>query len=324
MIEEPNFFYSPYSNGIESQFPCDGTAIEYHPKFDLASLSPVPGNIFQVYIDQRFISFSYEPISRQQVFGSTYYAPFSDLSAIAFHTGCLFVNPKMKNVPVRRFCTVQNLLEALSVPEQDYSKAAQIFDYPIDLTIQGVLVHFYIDDSPGYYPSVNRNGIRSQEWKTPEKYCIKIIQSAVITMYDQPPKLVAPSEYQRTTALVPKYIFTFTGELAIVFTPQIFIQIFSKPNISKGLFRVFRVFFDVGRSRYEIVPGEKHKFKIVLDLVGDEECREVIVRDAEMTEFFVKKKTIGVNNHQFSPVDAIMMSQCNRTKLGRSTSINKM
>ena len=295
-------------------------AIEYVPGRYLTSLNPSIGHIFKVFIPECYISFNNKHISKQDLYGLTYYAPKSDLAAISVHTGCLFINPKMKNVPVRRFCSAVNLFEALSVPEQDYSKAVKVFEYPIDMPLQGVVIDFYIDDSPGHFPSVFRNGLRSLELKDPDQYSIRVVDFNVITMYDEKPKIVSWESYQKRTAVVPKYIFSYTGEIGIIYEPQIFAQIFSRNNVNKGLLKVHKLYFEIGSKRYEILQVDKLAFRIILYSDGDDEVSETIIHYAHMTEFIAKKNSICVQNTEFTPVSCILLLSNSKIKFSRSTS----
>lgn len=299
-------------------------AIKYSENLDLTKLDPHVGDIFKVYIDVKYISYDYFPISHSILFGSTFYTVSSDLAAIAMHTGCLFINPKMKQAPVRRFCAVQNVVEAMSVPEQDYYKTAKIFDYPLDLTIYGVILHIYVDYSPGYYPSVVRNGIKSQESQIPETCCIRVIHSTLISMYDEKPKLVEPKDFVRQKSIVPKNILASSGEIQFTFEPKIFVQIFSRINLNRGMFRVYKFYFDVNRNRYEIFNTGKNKFNVIHDTLNDDEIHQTIVENADISDFYATKNSIGVLSHVFSPVKTLFLVQYSRKQTSRTTSNFKL
>lgn len=289
-------------------------AMSYSEDFDFTKLDPQVGDIFKVYIDAKYISYDYSPILHQDIYGSTFYTASSDLAAIAIHSGCLFINPKMKQAPVRRFCSVQNAVEAscvMSPSEKDYNKVAQVFYYPLDLTIHGVVLHIYVDYSPGYFPSVVRNGLKSQECQAPERFCIRVIHSTLITMYDEKPTIVEPKDFIRQKSIIPKNIFSASGEIQFTFEPKVFVQIFSRINLNRGMFKVFRLFFDVDRNRYEILNTEKTKFNVILDTLNDEDVHQVIVEGADISEFYAKKNCIGVATHIFSPVQTFFLSNIN-------------
>lgn len=298
----------------------NNVAIEYSENFSFSKLDPQIGDIFKVYIDVKYISHDYLPIRRRSLYGSTFYTGSSDLAAIAIHTGCLFLKPKIKQDPARRFCIVQNVVEAMSVPEQDYSEVAKIFEYPLDLTINGIILHIYVDSSPGYFPSVLRNGLESQESQIPQNYCIRVIHSTLITMYDEKPALVEPRKYVRQKSIIPKNIFSSSGEIQFMFEPKVFVQIFSRINLNRGMFKVFKLYFDVNRSRYEIINTEKTKFNVILDTLNDDEIHQTIVENVDISDFYVKRNTISAANHIFSPVQTIFLVQCTRKHTSRSHS----
>lgn len=293
----------------------NSSVIQYTPDLDITELNPCVGNIFRIYIDQSYFTHDYVTKTNQQsyddpeyqIFGSNFYSPTSNLVAITIHTGCLFLNPKIRTHKAKRFCSIQNVYEATSVPDQDYYKFAKIVEYPLDLLIQGIIIHVYIDDSPEYYLRTERNGIRSQEKGTPDRFCVRIIDSTLITMYDEIPPFVSPNEYSPSFAVAPKYSFAETGELGIAFDPRLFVQILSRNNVSKGMFRVFKLFFEVGKIKYEISYLGKMKFNVIVDSIDEESIRSIIVPKADITDFFVRKNSIGVLEHVFTPVVKIYL-----------------
>ena len=199
-------------------------SIRYYEGFDINSLDPQIGQIFQIFVSHLYLKFQHPPIANQIVYGSTFYSPGSDIAAIVFHSGCLFIHQKLKTYNPVRYSTVQNFFESLIVPESDYAKTAVVIDLPTDLQIQGVNVRIYIDQSPMSFPSSTHNSYKSQELLHAENYSLRIIDFNIVTMYDSPPHLVSPNEYKRQSASVPSFQFTFSGEIGIKYTPQIFAQ----------------------------------------------------------------------------------------------------
>ena len=290
-------------------------SISYHDGFTFDALSPRIGELFQIYVPHVFISLEHPPIKNSIVFGSTYYAPSSDISAVVFHSGCLFIHPKLKSFNPQRFSTVQNLYEVMASPEAEYSKVAVVLDLPTDLQIQGVLVRLYVDQSPLSFPATVHNGYKSQELPHVEQYSLRIVNFNIITMYDDPPNIVPVDAYRRQTAAVPKYLITFTGELGIEYNQNIFAQIFSRFNVVRDTFRFFRFYFDCGNNRYEIVQIEGTRFKIIRSI---EQLTVEVIRTpntsnatavdvADMTEFGAMKKAIIVKDVKFGPITALLL-----------------
>ncbi|KAK8852364.1 hypothetical protein M9Y10_017338 [Tritrichomonas musculus] len=307
-------------------------AIRYDEKFSFIDLDPQVGDIFKIFIDVKYISYDYPPISNQKIYGCTFYTPSSDPAAIAIHTGCLFINPKMKQAPVRRFCSIKNAIEAMSacnctdkgyteITEQEYTKITKekVFNYPLDLIIYGTILHIYVDYSPGYFPEASRNGLKSKESQNPESYCVRVIHSTLITMYDEKPTLVDSKDYKRQKAIIPKNIFSSSGEIQFTFEPKVFVQIFSRINVNRGMFRLYKLYFDVDRNRYEIFHNAKlNKFNVILDTLNDEEVHETLVENADISEFYASKNKIGVGNHTFTPVQTLFLSQISRKQASKT------
>jgi hypothetical protein len=84
-------------------------AIEYSHPFDLQPLEPRVGHIFRVFVDTKYFVASHPGIVERSFYGSTYYAPGSDLVAMAFHLGCLYFSLK-RNAPRRRLMTIRNAI----------------------------------------------------------------------------------------------------------------------------------------------------------------------------------------------------------------------
>lgn len=302
----------------------ENTAIEYTEDFNISALNPKSGDVFRFFIAERYISFSYKAIEQGQCYGSIHYSPQSDIAAIAFHSGCLFVNPRLKTVLPRRLCTIENLFETMSCSEAEYPKVAIIIDLPIDLGIRGVLIQLYIDSSPGFFPSLQRNGFTSNEWNHPESFSMRITHSSLLTLYDPLPQLVHPGKFVRQIAQiaqVPILKFTVNNEIGIKFTPEIFVQIFSRLNVVQGMFQLFKLFFEADKFRYEIVHLEEFKFKVTRLLC--ESIFQDVVAEAEMTEFYVTQNAIRVLSYRFESVDSIVLVRQNM-RMSRSSSLSKL
>lgn len=292
-------------------------SINYDDQFNFNSLDPEVGQIFQIYVSHRYISFHYPPIEENCVYGSTFYAPQSDLAAIIFHSGCLFIHAKLKTMPLVRFSTIKNFYETMIVPDSEYSKVAVVLDLPTDLQIQGVNLRIYIDQSPALFPSTIHNNYESKEIDHIEKYSIRIVDYSIITMYDEPPHLVSIDEYQRQSAIIPIFKSTFTEEIGIEFSPQIFIQIMSRFNLVRNMFDYFFFLFDVCNDRYEILHTGGTKFSILrvihqinsdtVRIPNVDENHSLVINSADITEFGVKQNLLMIKGIVFSPISALLL-----------------
>lgn len=292
-------------------------SIQYSENFQINSLKPQIGQIFQIFVSHLYLKFQHTPIAEQLVYGSTFYSPDSDIAAIIFHSGCLFIHSKLnKHNPVR-FSTVQNFYESLIIPESEYAKTAVVIDLPTDLQIQGVNVRIYIDQSPMSFPSTTHNNFKSQEKTNAEKYSLRIIDYNILTMYDDPPHLVSPENYKRQSAYVPNFQFTFTGEIGIEYSPQIFAQIFSRFNLERNIFDFFYFLFDVENNRFQICHTTGSKFRVlqVIQQIGVEATRlpnveetsSLLLDDVDMCEFGTKKHYLIIGDRKFGPINALLL-----------------
>jgi hypothetical protein len=209
----------------------------------------------------------------------------------------------------------------MSCTEVEFTKAAVVVHLPLDLGLKGVLIQLYIDSSPGQFPSVLRNGFKTSELLHPDVFSMRITHSALLTNYDAAPQFVEPRYFERQVAIVPVYKFTFDHEIGIEYSPEIFLQIFSRFNVGKGMFEVFRLCFDAEKIRYQILHIAQFTFRIV-QLIGDANALE-IVPEAEMTDFYVTKRGIGVLSHRFTPIEAIVLTP-QALRLSRSASLSKL
>lgn len=291
----------------------------------METLKPQIGNIFQFFIPNAlFTPYSPQNMNKQQqnqlpLWGSTHYTPQSDLTAIAAHTGALFIHQKSKSAIRRRFCTIKNFYEVQNCSEADYSKTAQITEIPLDLVVKGVILQILIDNSPASYPSITRNGIKSQEFNQPAQYSLRVSNFFVVTMYDDMPNLVSPEDFIRKQAVVPSYKFSITGEVGIVYKPHMFLQIFSRFNVVNGFFNSNRLFFDIGRVRYEIKLKTGTKFQLIkfddtptlnaLKRRSDTaEFGDIVHDDIDLSEFSVTSRAIIIRKESFEPVDTILIA----------------
>jgi len=299
----------------ENQF----VAIEYSPDFSIDSLQPIVGNIFQIFIPQKYFSPNHKPYTERAIYGVTHYSPNSDLVVLAMHSGALFIHPKSKSATRRRFCTVRNFFEVQNCSEAEYAKMAQVIDIPLDLTIQGILLHVLIDHSPSVFPQFTRNGIKSQDKLEPSKYSLRIANFYVISMYDDMPKIVSEEQYVRRSAAVPSFKFSSTGEVGIVFKPQMFLQILSRFNVLSGFFKVNRLFFDISNERYEIIHLEDATFRVIkfnkvfslssLRRKGDLSVGfDVEFPKVELSKISVFENGIIIDAKEYSPIDVLLIS----------------
>lgn len=292
-------------------------SIRYYEGFDIRGLDPQIGQIFQIFVSHLYLKFDHQPIADQKVYGSTFYHPESDIAALVFHSGALFIHPKLKAYKPVRFSTVKNLFESLIVPESEYTKTAVVIDLPTDLQIQGINVQIYIDQSPISFPSAKHNNYESQEMSHIAPFSLRIIDFNIITMYDDPPHLVSPNDYRRQVASIPNFKTTFTGEIGIEYTPQIFTQIFSKFNLSRNIFDFFYFLFDIGNNRFEIfhISGSKFSILRVIQQVAVEATRlpnvdensSVLFDNVDITELGAKKHSIVIREKEFGPVNALLL-----------------
>jgi hypothetical protein len=138
------------------------------------------------------------------------------------------------------------------------------------------------------------------EWMQSEPFAIRITHSALITLYDPLPTIVAAQEYKLQTVACPVFRFALSDEIEIDFSPGVFLQILSRVSAMKWVFRVFKLFFDAEKTRYEIVHLKERTFRVV------QEGGELIV-EADMFEFHVSNRAIGVQGLRFDPVDGLIL-----------------
>ena len=302
--------------------------LEYTPELDLRNFDPKPGDLFLVFVGQQYLTYQMESVRQHKVFGSYYYTPDSDIPAMIFHSGILFIHPKLKAFPHRRFSTVQNVYEVMSMSESDYARKAVVLDLPTDLQIKGVLVNIYIDKSPESFIATTHNGYPSQRLPHAAEFAMRFTEFSIVTMYDVLPVTVPAHEFQKSHAVVPSFDFTFTGEVGIKFEPMMFVQIFSRYNVCNGMFDVYRLFFDVERDRFEICWRRGTRFSVVkyIEQVSVEVVRHkniptdkgVVIDDADISDFAVTRGAIIVKGKRFEPVSSLVLVQ----SLHRQSSIS--
>lgn len=280
-------------------------AVEYRPGFNIHAFDPKLGDVLRVFIPEKYISYQYKPVADHHCFGSGCYTPSSDVAAMAVHHGCLFVKQKLKNAAHRRFCSVENSFEIISQPDTSYSKLAKVVDFPLDLRLRGVLLTIYIDDAPTVFSSSIHNGYKSNESQEKFHFSMRIISFNVITMYDPYPFIVNDCDYVKEKAILPLFKIFRDSEIGIDYSPDIFLQIFSRFNVSKGLFQSFRLFLAVGTEKYEVAHSGMMRFTLIRDTSS-------VLHNIDMAEFHAEtNNTITVRNLKIGPITAILIIRRN-------------
>jgi hypothetical protein len=139
--------------------------------------------------------------------------------------------------------------------DKNYMRRAVVVAIPQDVVIKGVLVVLLFCNSPPQFRASHRNGVRSCE--APLDVCaMRIASFRILTRFDDMPPIAPPFKIARRSIAVPEFRLSFTGELAVRYTPGFMMQVFSLGNISAGLFSIYCIFFDVEGARYQIVMEE--------------------------------------------------------------------
>jgi hypothetical protein len=300
------------------------TAMEYVPGFDFQSLEPKVGNMFRFYIGQRYISPMHPPIAERELYGCTYYAPQSDLAAMAMHFGCLFFHSKRKS-SVRRLNCVKNAIEICLCGESEYHKRCSLMAIPGDIGLKGIVVTICVENAPSHFHQVARNGIRSKDMQPTLPYCLRISHFYLVSGFDEMPLLVAPSEYVRQTFQPMQLRPGENGEVFVPFSPQIFFQLFTRLNIANGIFSVFRIFLLVGDGKMEVCFVEGTKMKVlsiaesglVSDLVKKRISYQEEVAVGELHQFEANEAGLVVNGVSIGPVVGVIMVQVGLGKAQR-------
>jgi hypothetical protein len=195
---------------------------------------------------------------------------------------------------------VRNFYQIDGIDDESYAFLADVVEIPPDLQPKGVLMTLYIDKSPAFFRSSIRNGYKSQYLQDPAPYSVRIVEFAVLTEFDDPPVFVAPGKYKRVTAILPAFNLTFSGEMSIAFSPDFFLQLFSRFNVTSGLFATYRMYFWCKGAKYEIQSPHAALFRIVKD-------DTVMVDDVALEEVGVGEKVLAIGKARFEPVDSIVL-----------------
>ena len=226
------------------------SAIEYTPDLRIASLDPRPGDIFHFFVDEKYTNFSHPPLAQRMVFGSPYYAPDSDISAISSHFGCLFQYHKRKSSSYRRLNTVRNALELCLCGEAEYHRRAQIYQFPLEARPRGVFLTICVDYAPPSFSQCNRNGIRSRDLHEKRPYSLRVAHFWLVSDFDGPIEFKSPAEFVRHKYVLPPLKeVTPNHEVFLDFDPLFLNQFLTRLNIMNGLFSVYRVFFEIQNQK---------------------------------------------------------------------------
>lgn len=235
------------------------TALEYTPSFDLSKYHPQPGEIFRIFVDQKYTNYSHHPISQRTLYGGPYYAPESDISAISSHFGCLFQYHKRKSTSHRRLNTVRNAFELSLCGEAEYHRRAQCIQFPIETHLKGVLLTICIDFSPPFFPQCKKNGLRSRELREQRNYSIRISHFWHVSDFDEPIIFKEGNDYVRGKYVMPtiaQNVFLDSAKkesFALIEYNALFLnQILTRLNIVNGLFQVYRIFIETSNKKIEI------------------------------------------------------------------------
>lgn len=257
-------------DSFDSQY--NVTALEYTPNFSLLDYNPQPGEIFRIFIDQKYTNYSHTPISQRTLYGGPYYAPESDISAISSHFGCLFQYHKRKSTSHRRLNTVRNAFELSLCGEAEYQRRVHVIQFPIETQLKGVLLTICIDYSPPFFPQCKKNGLRSRDIKEARNYSIRISHFWHVSDFDEPIIFKKGNDYIRQRYTMPiisqnEFIDSARREsfALIEYNATFFNQVLTRLNVINGLFQVYRIFIETSNKKIEIT--------------GDQACN-LVIRDA--------------------------------------------
>jgi hypothetical protein len=298
-------------------------AIEYAPGFDFQSLDPKIGNMFRFFVDQKYIAPTHPPIAERELYGSTYYAPHSDLAAMVRHFGCLFFPSKRKSAQ-RRLNSISNAVEICLYGESDYHKRANVIQIPPEFGLRGVVVTVCIENTPTRFSQVFRNGIRSKDAQPTLSYSLRIAHFYLVSAFDDMPRLVAPSEYVRQSFHPIQLRPGSSGEMLIPFSSAVFSQIFTRLNITNGMFAVFRIFFVLVEAKVEVSFIEGTRMKLS-EYSENAPALEIVKRklqpselvSGELSQFEVSDTDLLVNGISVGPISGIIMVQMIGTGKGQ-------
>ena len=294
------------------------TALLYKPGFDLSIFRPNVGDVFRIFIPERFFLLTNSAIVDRTICGTTFYTPDSDIVNIALHSGCMFPHPKSTGYS-RRWCTISNFYEAIC-NEDKYAKIAEIMEIPPSVQVQGLLVDILIDNTLRSYQSSNRNGLKSKTHTGIMDYSMRVASFKILTKFDKLPRIVSEFEYTRQYAKIPIFKFAFNREIGVEFSPDLFLSIFSISNIQNDLFTIYKLFFDVGSNRYEIHYNEDtNLFSLTLLQspidIKDYKVRRskkptetVIEQDLSFFDIVATPKGLKINGSRYEPIDTLLVS----------------
>lgn len=329
MIKHPKIILK-YSDQENGNFSTEITAINYSLFFKVADLNPSIGMTYRIFVDQRFISYMHPPVNDKKLAGFIHYSPESDLVAVIMHTGCLFPDPKSKETTHRQFQTVTNLFETMCCSETEYHKRAVIHQIQNDVRIKGILVTILICPSPPFYQATNRNGIRSHD-SSPSSFSYRISDYRILTKFDKMPKIVSIEDYRSRIIIQPVFHLSFTGEIGIKYTREIFKQFISPETIINGLFEVYRIFFDSNGERYEIKAEDNLTYTILrlIDPVSIDVIKrrassgidvDVIIKNIEFDDIIVGETSIRFGSVLIQNIDTLSLMNI-PGKISRSPSL---
>jgi hypothetical protein len=89
------------------------------------------------------------------------------------------------------------------------------------------------------------------------------------------------------------------------FSAPAFLQVFSRLNILKGLFKMYQVFLESHRERFEIVENSPLHFSVVAHV--DNRGHSELVGDAQLTDFFVHGNTVGVGDVVMCDLETLIL-----------------
>ena len=294
------------------------SSLEYKPGFDLEPLHPSIGDIFRIFIPERFFLLSNSTIVDRLITGTTFYTPDSDMASIAVHCGCIFPHPKSSGLS-RRWCTVTNFYEALC-NEDKYAKIADILEIPTSVQVQGLLLDILIDNTLRSYQGSLRNGLKSKSYQGPTEYSMRVANYKIVTKFERIPRMASLNEYVRLHAKIPVFKFAFNREVGIEYSPDLFMSIFSAANIENYLFTTYKIFFDVDETRYEIHYDEDEDVFSLTELENPVEIREYRARKSkkpkervieEKINYFdivALPKGLKIKGVKYEPVDTLFIS----------------
>lgn len=263
--------------------------LEYTPGFDLSKFNPQVGDIFRIFIQERFFLNSNTNIAARNISGTTFYTPNSDLVNIAIHSGCLFSHPKSSGL-TRRWCTVLNFFEALC-NEDKYQKVADVLELSNYAQVKGLILEILIDNTlPSYYSST-RNGLKTRSYNSITDYSIRVSNYKILTKYDIVPPIASPNDYIRFRIKMPVFKFAFNREIGIQFSPSVFQSIFNPENIHNDFFAIYKLFFDVQSNRYEIHYSDEDGFFWLTQLESPIDIKEIKSKKSKKT----KEKVLADN-----------------------------